>query len=97
MTVVKSNLTAEKLNEMACDYAISIYLREGEIPETMLKEFSGNKIQLAKFLRQREFAQYDIPKDKKPYKEKVPVKVSKTKEGVKKNTAKKNNGAGELF
>jgi len=57
MAITKSN-SAECLDSSS-DYAISIYLRDGETKEAMLKQFKGNKTLLVTFFREREFEKYE--------------------------------------
>jgi hypothetical protein len=55
----RDNIEAcRRICDNSMEYAIGIYLREGEVRGTMLEKFSNDKIKLVQFLREREFEKY---------------------------------------
>lgn len=67
------------------DYAISIYIKDGETIEQMLKKFNGDKIKLVNYLREREMGKIvekkavnEKPVLSIPQKNKTTAKVQET-------------------
>jgi hypothetical protein len=87
MTVVRSNLTSKQILEGTIDYAVPLYLREGETKEGLLGKFGGDTVKLIQFLREREFEQYKSSKKLEPKKQ--PQEKPKPEEKSEKPSKKK--------
>lgn len=53
---MEKSLTTEQILDRSLEYAILIYKQEGEDKETLLKQFNGKKVELVKYLRERELS-----------------------------------------
>lgn len=58
MTLIRTNLTSKQILTETIDYAIPLYLNDGETKEGMLGKFDGDMVKLIQFLREREFEKY---------------------------------------